>query len=345
MSFYDLKTPQVEGGHNVMKPLRLALALVTVLTVAAIGGLAHAASAAAPQNVTPPTISGTPAVGQTLTASNGTWNNAPTGYTYQWLRCDTSGGSCVTISGATQKTYALQNADGGHTVRVRVTAQNADGSASATSNQTDVVSSPAAPKNTGRPDISGTPEVGQVLTADDGDWSGNPTSFAYQWQHCDADNIVSCTDVAGATGKSYTLHVADEGYRMRVRVTAKNDKGSGTAVSPTTAVIRPALKVTATRPALKLVSARFLGATIYVRFRVCDNSLKNLTIIATDSSPGKASYTRHFSTLSAPAPCGVYTRHWTPVARFRTSRYTMTLTARNKSGKTSAAVRRSFARG
>jgi hypothetical protein len=132
---------------------------------------------------------------------------------------------------------------------------------------------------------------------------------------------------------------------MRVRVTAKNDKGTGTAVSATTAVIRPALRVTATRPSLHLISARFLGATIYVRFRVCDNSNKNLTIIARDSSPGKLSYTRRFSTLAAPAPCGVYTRHWAPVARFRTSRYTMTLTARNKSGKTSAAVRRTFARG
>jgi hypothetical protein len=251
----------------------------------------------------------------------------------------------VTISGATDKTYALQSADGGRTIRVRVTAKNADGSASATSSQTDIVSSPGAPKNTDRPLISGTPEVGQTLTADEGSWSGNPTSVAYQWQHCDADNIVACTDIAGATDKTYTLHVADEGYRMRVRVTAKNDKGSGTAVSATTAVIRPALKVTATRPSLRLISARFLGATIYVRFRVCDNSFKNLTINATDSGAGKPAYTRHFSTLAAPAPCGVYTRHWIPVARFRTSRYTMTLTARNKSGKTSLPVRRTFARG
>jgi hypothetical protein len=329
----------------VRKPLRPALALAAAASVAAIGGLAHAASAAAPENVTPPAISGTAAVGQTLTASNGTWSNTPTSFAYQWLRCNTSGGSCVSISGATEKTYTLQSPDGGRTIRVRVTAQNADGSASATSNQTDVVSSPAAPKNTDRPLISGTPEAGQVLTADEGSWTGNPTSFAYQWQHCDADNIASCTDIAGATGKTYTLHVADEGYRMRARVTAKNDKGTGTALSATTAVIRPALKVTATRPTLKLISARFLGRTIYARFRVCDNSFKNLTINATDSSPGKASYTRHFSTLSAPAPCGVYTRHWTPVARFRTSRYTMTLSARNKSGKTSAVVRRSFARG
>jgi hypothetical protein len=341
-----MKTPPEREEPTMTKSHRLTLAVASTLVVAALAGLvAHAATAAAPENVSPPTISGTPAVGQTLTASNGTWSNTPTSYAYQWLRCNTSGGSCVTISGATQKTYTLAGADGGRTIRVRVTAQNADGSASATSSPTSVVSSPGAPKNTGRPIVSGTPEVGQVLTTDDGDWSGNPTSFAYQWQHCDADNIVACTSVAGATGKTYTLHVADEGYRMRVLVTAKNDKGSATAASAATAVIRPALKVTATRPTLKLVSARFLGATLYVRFRVCDNSFKNLTIVAKDSSPGKASYTRRFSTLSAPAPCGVYTRHWAPVARFRTSRYTVTLTARNKSGKTSLPVRRSFARG
>jgi hypothetical protein len=73
--------------------------------------------------------------------------------------------------------------------------------------------------------------------------------------------------------------------------------------------------------------------------------LKNLSIIATDSRPGKLSYTRRFSTLAAPRPCGVYTRHWTPVARFRgPGRYTVTLSARDKSGLTSAPAKRTFSR-
>ena len=71
-----------------------------------------------------------------------------------------------------------------------------------------------------------------------------------------------------------------------------------------------------------------------------------MTIIQTDSRAGKASYTRRFSTLAAPRPCGVYTRHWTPAARFRgPGRYVVTLRARDKSGFTSTAVRRSLLHG
>jgi hypothetical protein len=325
-----------------------ALAAAVMMALAAVAGVGHAATQAAPVNTAPPTISGTPTVGETLTASNGTWSNSPTSFAYQWLRCNGGGNSCVSVSNGTQKTYTLVGADAGHTIRVRVTATNADGSTSAESEQTDAVApatSSAAPKNTDRPIISGTPRVGQMLTADEGSWSGNPTSYAFQWQRCDADNIVSCVNVTGATAKTYLLHTADLGYRLRVRVTARNAKGATTATSATTAVIAPALKVTNKRPTLTIISVRFVGAAVYARFRICDDSFKNLTILATDSRPGKLSYTRRFSTLTAPRPCGVYTRHWTPVSRFRgPGRYTVTLKARDKSGFTSAPASRTFSR-
>jgi hypothetical protein len=283
-----------------------------------------------------------------LTASDGSWSNTPASFAYQWLRCNAGGNSCVSVANGTQKSYTLVGADAGHTTRVRVTATNTDGSASARSEQTSVVApatSSAAPKNTALPTISGTPRVGQQLTADDGSWSGNPTSFAYQWQRCDAD-IVSCADVIGATSKSYMLGLADLGYRMRVRVTAKNAKGGTRANSVLTAIVAPAVKITNHRPVLTILSARFLGSTMYARFRICDDSFKNVTIVETDSRPGKASSTRLFSTLAAPRPCGVYTRHWTPAARFRgPGRFTVTLKARDKSGLTSLPARRTFSRG
>ena len=322
--------------------------LAAIVAMASAGVLASSALGAVPSNTTTPAITGTPTVGQTLTGSDGTWTNSPTSFAYQWLRCNSAGNSCVSVANGTQKTYTLVGADVGHTMRVRVTATNADGSGSAQSDQTAVVAaatSSAAPKNTAAPTISGTPQVGQSLTADDGTWSGNPTSFAYQWQRCDAD-IVSCLDVIGATSKSYGLGLADLGYRMRVRVTAKNAKGSTIANSTLTTIVAPAAKITNGRPTLTILSARFIGATMYARFRVCDDSFKNLTVIETDSRPGKVSTTRLFATLVAPRPCGVYTRHWIPVARFRgPGRFSVTLKARDKSGLTSLPARRSFTRG
>ena len=63
----------------------------------------------APVNTAPPTIAGSVNVGQTLTASPGTWTGkpAPT-FAYQWQRCDAAGADCVDIAGATGITYVVQ---------------------------------------------------------------------------------------------------------------------------------------------------------------------------------------------------------------------------------------------
>jgi hypothetical protein len=76
-------------------------------------------------NTVTPTITGSGVVGQTLSATTGTWSATPDSYTYQWNRAG------VAISGATAATYALVSADGGTTVTCTVTAVKA-GYASAT---------------------------------------------------------------------------------------------------------------------------------------------------------------------------------------------------------------------
>ena len=115
------------GRGRTLPALLVMVAALVAATVAA------AATAAAPVNTTPPTISGTAQVGQALTAGNGTWTNSPTSFAYQWLRCKGGGNSCESVANGAQKTYTLVGADSGRTMRVRVTATNVDGSASAQS--------------------------------------------------------------------------------------------------------------------------------------------------------------------------------------------------------------------
>lgn len=86
-----------------------------------------------PINTAPPVISGTPAVGQTLFTSTGSWTGAPTGYSYQWYRCAINGASCSPIPGATASSYLVASLDSGSTIRSSVTAMNASGSGTATS--------------------------------------------------------------------------------------------------------------------------------------------------------------------------------------------------------------------
>jgi hypothetical protein len=60
-------------------------------------------------------------------------------YAYQWRRCDVTGASCTTISGATAKTYTPVAGDVGSTLRVSVTATNGAGASSAGSTFTSAV--------------------------------------------------------------------------------------------------------------------------------------------------------------------------------------------------------------
>jgi hypothetical protein len=136
-----------------MKPkLRTLAPLVALATAAGLvgvvlggTGIGAAATTAKPTNQRPPTISGTPEVDQKLTANEGDWTGNPTDYDYAWRRCDADGGSCSLISGANEKTYTLKSVDKGNTIRVRVTAQNADGRTTVTTVPTAVIREAPAP--------------------------------------------------------------------------------------------------------------------------------------------------------------------------------------------------------
>jgi hypothetical protein len=103
----------------------VAIALFAMLLVpslaAAIVSPAPVASAPDPVNTVAPVLTGTPAPGQTLTCSTGSWANNPTSFSYAWLR------SGVPIAGQAGSSYVVQAADQGHTVSCQVTAGNTGG--------------------------------------------------------------------------------------------------------------------------------------------------------------------------------------------------------------------------
>jgi hypothetical protein len=81
-----------------------------------------------PVNNDLPIISGTPAVGSTLTTSTGDWGGAPTSYSYQWMRCSNAlPESCFPVAGAITNQHIIVEDDKGWYIRVAVTATNASG--------------------------------------------------------------------------------------------------------------------------------------------------------------------------------------------------------------------------
>lgn len=86
------------------------------------------------------------------------------------------------------------------------------------------------PANTVLPAISGIAQVGEVLTALEGAWSGAP-AFTYQWQEDDS----GWGDIVGATGRTYAPVAGNVGNALRVVITATNAEGSDTATSAPTA--------------------------------------------------------------------------------------------------------------
>ena len=208
-----------------------------------------------------PSISGTPQVGETLTADTSPIDDADglTGATfeYQW----TAGGS--EINGATGSTYTLTSSEQGQTIQVRVTfTDDADNAETLTSAATGAVAAAAAQANspaTGLPSISGTPQVGETLTADtspidDEDGLTN-ASYSYQW-------IAGGSDIDGATGSSHTLTASEQGQTIQVRVTFTDDADNEeTLTSEATAEVAAApAPLTASRPDSRFQSARHKGA-------------------------------------------------------------------------------------
>jgi hypothetical protein len=179
-------------------------------------GVVVTAAPLAPSNTVAPVISGSANIGATLTATTGTWNGypAPT-YAYQWK----SDGVFV---GTNSSSYVVQASDNGKSITCTVTATNASGSASATSNVLGPVSGVylVAPvlnwddeTSDATPDFVVTltdAQVGDVLTLE---WDDN-SSFT---SPSSATNTLSDIEAAGLSAAFATGALAAGTYYFRCK--------------------------------------------------------------------------------------------------------------------------------
>ena len=151
-----------------------------------------------------PTFSGTLTAGSTLTATTGEWAPEEIEFSYQWKRAG------VVIPGATASSYVVTTADVSKAITVTVTG-NKEGY--------DPKSATSAAKTIGKtittapvPTLSGTPTVGQTLTAKPGTWKPAPVTLKYQW-------LRDGSPITGATKATYKLAAADADAEVSVQVT------------------------------------------------------------------------------------------------------------------------------
>lgn len=117
----------IDGAHHVVRAMGGSLTFepdaqsLEIMRVYADGGAGAMADVDAPENTELPSISGTPAVGETLTVDPGEWTGGPE-FAFQWLRNGTP------IEGATGASYSLVGDDEDALISVEVTATNEGGS-------------------------------------------------------------------------------------------------------------------------------------------------------------------------------------------------------------------------
>ena len=134
------------------------------------------------------------------------------------------------------------------------------------------------PVNVTPPTITGTPQEGETLLGNQGEWNNSPTDYHPFWLRCDP-NGGSCENIGGlpqaemavARGASYLLTPADVGSTVRYRVIAFNSDGNTISTSLPTALIQKAAAPTTTTttppPAtrIKLTVKKSGGGTVNSR--------------------------------------------------------------------------------
>lgn len=218
---------------------------VTSLNV--LPGPARLAPIPAPVSTGAPTVSGTPSVGNQLTATAGTWASTPLEIAYQWQVSSDGSTDWANATGTGNATsqYTVAAADTGKYLRVRVRASDGGASTTVDSAATAPVPIPA-PTNTARPVVTGTAAIGSQLFGTLGSWSASPTAVSYQWQGSE-DGTTGWADLVTPSGGSlFTPTLAEAGMylRLRVSITAGGDWATAFSLATARIPVPPPVNVT-----------------------------------------------------------------------------------------------------
>ena len=180
-----------------------------------------------------PSITGTPRVGETLTADASSVADADgltnVAFSYQWMRLD---GAIGTNIGTGSSSYTLVAEDSGKKIKVRVAfTDDAGNEEDLTSAATEAVAPtvPGAPKSL-KVSVRGTGTLDVSWEAPDSDGGSAVTGYRVQWKEA-ADRWTVSEDVSeeAATGTVHTIAGLRDGVEYTVRVVAVNDAGPGPA--------------------------------------------------------------------------------------------------------------------
>jgi hypothetical protein len=172
----------------------------------------------------PGSVSGVPAVGQTLTYTTGTYVGglAPVSTTWRWK--DSGGATLATNT----PTYVVTTAEANKSIYVEYTVIDSSTPTQFLAALTPSTSPVLAITSAGS--ISGTANVGQVLTYTQGTYSGGLAPVVETWKWKDSSGNILASNVP-----TYTITASEAGETIYVEYTATDSSTPATALSANTA--------------------------------------------------------------------------------------------------------------
>jgi|GEM_PF-1160470 surface protein len=158
-------------------------------------------------------------------------NDPESGTTFQWYRADDASGTNATqIAGATDSIYTVAAADLDKFLRVDVTPNDGTDAGTLVSSSYSEVAASNQPPSAGTVIITGTPGIGDTLTADytySDPESDLESGTTFQWYVAVDEVGTGLTPIADATSNKYLVTPDVEGAYIRVEVTPNDGTQDG----------------------------------------------------------------------------------------------------------------------